>query len=103
MPNPRRLLGGLLLAALPAALPAVAHAQALKPVVVAQGLAHPWGLAFLPGGDLRMLVTERPGRMRVVDSRGKLGPPLAGLPPVDTGGQGGLLDVVLDPKHADNK
>lgn len=93
------VVGGLLLAALSAASPA----QALKPVVIAQGLAHPWGLAFLPGSELRMLVTERPGHMRVVDARGKLGPPLAGLPPVDAGGQGGLLDVVLDPRHADNR
>ena len=99
MPNLHRLLGSLLLAV----LPAVSSAQALKPVAVAQGLSHPWALAFLPGSELRMLVTERPGRMRVVDARGKLGPPLEGLPPVDTGGQGGLLDVVLDPKHAENK
>jgi aldose sugar dehydrogenase len=78
-----------------------ASAQALKPVVVASGLQNPWGLAFLPDG--RMLVTERPGRMRIAGADGKLGEPLAGLPPVDAGGQGGLLDVVLDPKFADNR
>ncbi len=77
-----------------------AHAQALKPVTVAHGLQHPWGLAFLPDGSL--LVTERPGRMRVVAKDGTLGPPLQGLPKVDVGGQGGLLDVVLDPQFAKN-
>ena len=62
---------------------------------VARGLENPWGLAFLPDG--RMLVTERPGRMRVVASDGSLSPPLAGVPPVFARGQGGLLDVALDP------
>lgn len=78
----------------------VATAQALKPVTLVRGLSHPWGLAFLPGfeQDGRMLVTERDGRMRIVSARGELGPPLAGLPRVDARGQGGLLDVVLDPK-----
>jgi aldose sugar dehydrogenase len=73
----------------------------LKPVPVARGLDHPWGLAFLPDG--RMLVTERPGRMRIVERDGRLGAPLAGLPPVAASGQGGLLDVVLHPKFADNR
>jgi glucose/arabinose dehydrogenase len=73
---------------------------ALNPVVVARGLQNPWGLAFLPDG--RMLVTERPGRMRIVERDGTLGAPLGGLPAVVAGGQGGLLDVVLDPKFADN-
>ena len=50
-----------------------------------------------------MLVTERPGRMRVVAADGKLGAPLAGLPSVDTGGQGGLLDVAIDPQFANNR
>lgn len=77
-----------------------AAAQALNPASVVRGLAHPWGLAFLPDFERegRMLVTERDGRMRIVDTRGRLGPPLAGLPPVDARGQGGLLDVVIDPK-----
>jgi aldose sugar dehydrogenase len=71
-----------------------------KLVSVARGLANPWAVAFLPDG--RFLVTERAGRMRIVERDGKLGEPLAGLPPVDVGGQCGLLDVVLDPKFADN-
>ncbi|MBI4274649.1 MAG: PQQ-dependent sugar dehydrogenase [Rhizobiales bacterium] len=61
---------------------------------VASGLVHPWSLAFLP--DSRMLVTERPGRMRVATRDGKLSPPVAGVPAVFAAGQGGLLDVVLD-------
>ncbi len=61
---------------------------------VASGLEHPWSLAFLPEGGF--LVTERPGRLRVIDPQGRLGPPLAGLPEVAARGQGGLLDVVLD-------
>ena len=78
-----------------------ACAQSLKPVVVAKSLEHPWGLAFLPDG--RMLVTERPGRMRIVERDGTLNEPLAGLPPVVSGGQGGLLDVSLHPEFATNR
>ncbi|MGH9309908.1 MAG: PQQ-dependent sugar dehydrogenase [Vicinamibacterales bacterium] len=70
-------------------------------VTVAEGLVHPWGMAFLPGG--RMLVTEKPGRMRIVGSDGTLSEPLGGLPPVDARGQGGLLDVALDPGFATNR
>jgi aldose sugar dehydrogenase len=88
------LIGGLL-----AGLPAAVRAD-VRTAVVARGLVNPWGLAFLPDG--RMLVTERPGRMRIVDADGRPGKPLAGLPPVDSGGQGGLLDVVLDPDFARN-
>jgi glucose/arabinose dehydrogenase len=62
---------------------------------VARGLANPWGLAFLPDG--RLLVTERPGRMRIIGGDGRLSAPLAGVPPVAARGQGGLLDVVLSP------
>ena len=67
---------------------------------VAQGLEHPWSLAFLPDG--RMLVTERPGRLRIV-TNGTLSQPLAGLPRIQARGQGGLLDVVLDPGFAQNR
>lgn len=65
---------------------------------VARGLEHPWGLAFLPDG--RMLVTERPGRLRIVGGDGRLSEPLAGVPEVLARGQGGLLDVALDPRFA---
>jgi glucose/arabinose dehydrogenase len=61
----------------------------------------PWGLAFLPGG--RMLVTEKAGRLRIVDAAGKLSEPVTGLPAVDARGQGGLLDVALDPNFATNQ
>jgi glucose/arabinose dehydrogenase len=89
-----------LAAALLQALPSAA-ADALRAVTVAQGLVNPWSLAFLPDG--RMLVTEKPGRLRVVEADGKLGAPLAGLPAISVGGQCGLLDVLLDPKFADNR
>ena len=65
---------------------------------VAKGLDHPWALAFLPDG--RILVTERPGRMRVVGKDGKISPALAGVPKVFASGQGGLHDVVLDRGYA---
>jgi glucose/arabinose dehydrogenase len=62
---------------------------------IAKGLEHPWGLAFLPDGS--RLVTERPGRMRIVGPDGSISPPIAGTPKVDARGQGGLLDVTLGP------
>lgn len=61
---------------------------------VANGLEHPWALAFLPDG--RLLVTERPGRLRIIQN-GKAGAPLRGVPAVYAQGQGGLLDVALAP------
>jgi aldose sugar dehydrogenase len=84
-----------------ALLGGVASAQAVKPVVVAKGLDHPWGLAFLP--DDRLLVTERAGRMRIVERDGRLNAPLAGVPPAVAAGQGGLLDVGLHPQFASNQ
>ncbi len=69
-------------------------------VTVAEKLENPWALTFLPDG--KMLVTERPGRLRVVASDGKISDPVAGLPAVDARGQGGLLDVALDPGFAKN-
>jgi glucose/arabinose dehydrogenase len=69
--------------------------------VVARGLEHPWGIAFLPDG--RALVTERPGRLRIIGADGKAGEPLAGVPAVDAVGQGGLLDVALDPDFTRNR
>lgn len=68
---------------------------------VASGLENPWGLAFLPDG--RMLVSERPGRLRLVAADGGLSPPIAGVPSVMSRGQGGLLDVALDPDFARNR
>jgi glucose/arabinose dehydrogenase len=65
---------------------------------IARGLAHPWGLAFLPDG--RMLVSERPGRLRVVSRGGGVSAPLVGVPRVFARGQGGLLDVALAPDFA---
>jgi aldose sugar dehydrogenase len=67
---------------------------------VASGLSTPWGLAFLPDG--RLLVTERPGRLRVVTRNGQLSPPAAGVPEVWASGQGGLHDVALDKDFAGN-
>ena len=64
-------------------------------------LQNPWGLAFLPDG--RFLVTERPGRLRVVEASGKLGAPVAGVPAVVSRGQGGLLDVIVDSDFANNR
>ena len=68
---------------------------------VARNLQNPWGLAFLPDG--RMLVTERPGRLRIADADGSLSEPLQGVPRVAARGQGGLLDVALDPNFAQNR
>ncbi len=68
---------------------------------VAEGLVHPWSLAFLPDG--RLLVTERPGRLRIVTMDGTLSAPLSGVPEVAAVGQGGLLDIALDPDFANNR
>lgn len=70
-------------------------------VEVTEGLEHPWGMAFLPDG--RALVTERPGRLRIVAQDGKLSRPLAGVPAVHAINQGGLLDVALDPDFDANR
>jgi aldose sugar dehydrogenase len=67
----------------------------------ANGLVHPWALAFLPDG--KMLVTERPGRMRLVSAEGQLSAPLKNVPEVWASGQGGLLDVITDKNFAENR
>jgi glucose/arabinose dehydrogenase len=72
------------------------EAYALSLSQFARGLDHPWGMAFLPDG--RLLVTERAGRLRIVGSDGRVSAPLAGLPPIMASGQGGLLDVAIDPQ-----
>jgi aldose sugar dehydrogenase len=69
--------------------------------VVAANLNSAWAFEFLPDG--RILVTERPGTMRIIDKNGTVSAPLAGLPEVAAGGQGGLLDVALDPRFASNR
>src|SRR5262245_26084612 len=74
---------------------------AFNMVTVVQGIENGWSLAFLPGG--KMLVTEKPGRLRVVAANGTMSPPVTGLPPVDAQGQGGLLDVSLHPSFATNQ
>ena len=96
---------GLSLAALSiAAMAANAHAETIdsrwatvQVETIAEGLAHPWGLAFLGNG--RLLITERPGHMRIVEADGSLGEPIDGLPEVKVRNQGGLLDVALSPDY----
>jgi len=72
----------------------LAQAQMARAQVVAANLQNPWALAFLPGG--RFLVTERPGRLRVIEPNGEVGEPVLGLPAMAAQGQGGLMDVLLD-------
>lgn len=92
----------LLAAPLSAQAPVMRSAQHdYQVVTVAEGLIHPWGIAFLPGGDL--LVTERPGRLRIVRNGRLLPDPVPGVPAVLFRGQGGLLDVVLHPEFAQNR
>ena len=81
---------------------AVTMAGAVKITTIADSLEHPWGIALLPDG--RALVTERPGRLRILNLQDStLSAPVEGTPEVYAVGQGGLLDVVLDPDFADNQ
>ncbi len=80
-------------------VPSVHHDY--RVVTVADGLENPWSIAFLPDGD--MVVTERPGRLRVVRDGELLADPVTGLPPIRVGGQGGLLDVVPHPDFSANR
>ncbi len=104
MPFTRRLLAIALCIAASSTAADVREFQSehgtVRVSTVAEGLEHPWGLAFLPDG--RMLVTERPGRLRIVASDGTLSRPVAGVPRVQARGQGGLLDVALHPAFAEN-
>ncbi|MCL6608242.1 MAG: PQQ-dependent sugar dehydrogenase [Geminicoccaceae bacterium] len=76
--------------------------SAFELVRLAGPLEHPWGMAFLPDG--RMLVTERPGRLRLIDEAGRIDPrPIEGVPRVWARGQGGLLDVALAPDFATSR
>jgi len=90
-------------AACAAAEPGVVETEkgAVHVRILARGLEHPWGMAFLPDG--RMLVSERPGRLRIVTPDGRLSTPLRGLPAITALGQGGLLDVALHPRFDDNR
>jgi glucose/arabinose dehydrogenase len=97
----RASLPAVLAVALYAASAAAGPSGELSAQPVADGLEHPWALAFLPDG--RYLVTERPGRLRVVERDGRLNPPIQGLPAVAAAGQGGLLDLVLDSDFARNR
>lgn len=74
---------------------------AYEVTVVARGLAQPWSVEPLPSGDF--LVTEKPGRMRIISARGAVGEPIAGVPAVDARGQGGLLDAALSPDFATDR
>ena len=74
--------------------------HAYRAVTVIEGLEHPWSIAFLPDGGL--LITERPGRLRLVRDGQLVDNPVAGVPAVHAEGQGGLLDVVLHPEFSDN-
>jgi aldose sugar dehydrogenase len=70
-------------------------------VVLAKGLENPWAVEPLPDGNL--LVTEKPGRMRIISASGSIGEPIAGVPAVAARGQGGLLDVALSPAFASDR
>lgn len=80
-------------------VPSVYHEY--RVVTVADGFEHPWSIAFLPDGEI--LVTERPGRIRIVRDGRLLPDPVPGLPEVRVGGQGGLMDVVPHPDFATNR
>jgi glucose/arabinose dehydrogenase len=88
--------------------PAVAASQTMaskagpmRVETIASGLEHPWSVALLPAGGF--LVSERPGRLRRIEANGTMSPSIAGVPRVFAEGQGGLLDVVLDPDFASNR
>lgn len=101
---PALALGLILIGEPAASAPAPTIATEAGPVTVetvVAGLEHPWALAFLPDG--RMLVTERPGRLRLVADGRLLPDPVAGVPPVAQVGQGGLLDIALHPGFAENR
>jgi len=107
----RRVVTGIVIAAscsVASAIAGAADAPAVRSekhefriVTLVEGLGHPWCLAFLPDG--RILLTERPGRLRIIEKNFKLDPtPILGVPRVIEGGQAGLFDVALHPKFAEN-
>jgi len=91
----------LLTAAAPSSQVIKTQEYDLRITEIVAGLEHPWGLTFLPDG--RMLVTERPGRLRMIADGRLEAEPVAGLPPIEAHGQGGLLDVALHPHFAENR
>lgn len=95
------LLGGAAAQAQNASSAPAQAAQPLQVTEIAYGLDHPWAVAFLPDGSY--LVTERSGQLRIIDERGRVGAPLAGIPDVVAQGQGGLLDLVLDRDFGQNR
>lgn len=102
--NHRLLIAAAVLAARP--VPAASQEQpselhAFRVVTIAEGLENPWSMAFLPNGD--MLITERPGRLRILRDGALLPDPVAGVPQVRARGQGGLLDIALHPDFASNR
>lgn len=72
-----------------------------KTTIIAKGLDHPWGMQFLPDG--RVIVTERPGAIRIIDKQGRVSDPLEGAPKVSAQGQGGMLDIALAPDFAQSR
>ena len=103
------VLVGLLAVAFPLGISSVASGQTVvrsalhdfRIVTVAENLIQPWSMAFLPGGD--MLVTERPGRLRIIRNGQLLPNPVEGVPEVLAQGQGGLLEVAVHPDFATNR
>ncbi|WP_371874521.1 PQQ-dependent sugar dehydrogenase [Undibacterium terreum] len=82
-------------------MPASAQAATIQMEILNKNLDHPWAIAFIGKGQ--MLVTERPGRLRLIQPNGSMGAPVAGLPKVDAKGQGGLLDLITDSHFVENK
>ncbi len=100
--RPTLLAAGLFAAVPPAAAQDFStERQQVRIDTVARGLVHPWGLGFLPDG--RALVTERPGRLRIIAADGTTSPPVAGLPAIFARSQGGLLDVAVSPRFTDDR
>jgi len=91
-----------LLALTPPAMAERSELGELQLTEVVGGLEHPWALAFLPEGQ-GYLISERPGRPRLLDAQGRLHPPLGGVPAVFARGQGGLLDIALSPGFATDR
>ena len=108
----RRLLAVFIMGALIIGGPVAADAQTaiieedmpdeggFRRVVLVSGLEHPWGMVWLPDGDI--LITERPGRLRRVHAGQLVAAPIDGLPAVFAEGQGGLLDISLHPRFKEN-